>query len=71
VIGDDEAEDRVAEELEPLVRERAFGLGAPRTVRKGPKEQVGIVEGTRQSGGKLFNGEARPVRTGGVRWLDS
>jgi hypothetical protein len=40
-------------------------------VRKGPKEQVWIVEGTRQSGGKLFNGEARPVRTGGVRWLDS
>jgi hypothetical protein len=35
VVGDDEAEDRITEELESLVRVVTGVLGAPRPVREG------------------------------------
>ena len=44
MVGDDQAEDGVAEELESLVGLDAAVLGAPRTVAEGELEQVGVVE---------------------------
>jgi hypothetical protein len=41
VVGDDHAEDGVAEELEALVRGMARVLGAPRSVHEGRSEEVG------------------------------
>jgi hypothetical protein len=46
VVGDDDAEDRVAEELQPLVRRPPGVLGAPRAVDEGGTEERGIVDGT-------------------------
>ena len=42
VVGDDDAEHRVAEELEALVRRVAGVLGAPGAVHQGRREEVGI-----------------------------
>jgi hypothetical protein len=49
VVGDDEAEDGVAEELESLVGRRARRLRAPGSVRDRPGQQVAVVELTAQS----------------------
>jgi hypothetical protein len=53
VVGDDQAEHGVAQELEALVRGRALGLGAPGAVGQGPLQQLGVVEAP-----------AEPVRQG-------
>jgi hypothetical protein len=44
VGGDDQAEHRVAEELEPLVRLVTRVLRAPRPVRDGEREEVRVGE---------------------------
>jgi hypothetical protein len=44
VVGDDDAEHGVAQELEPFVRVVARVLGAPAAVAQGALEQGGIVE---------------------------
>jgi hypothetical protein len=46
VVGDDDAEHGVAEELEPLVRRPAGVLGAPRPVHQRRSQQRGVVDGT-------------------------
>ncbi len=43
-VGNDPPEDRIAEELEPLVAQRAWVLGAPRPVGHGAFEQRRIGE---------------------------
>ena len=43
-VGDDPAEDGVAEELEPLVADGAGVLGAPRAVGHRASEQARVVE---------------------------
>jgi hypothetical protein len=49
VIGHDDAEHGVAEELEPLVRLPPGVLGAPRTVDDGRREVLGVGDGLPQS----------------------
>jgi hypothetical protein len=49
VVGDDEAEDGIAQELEALVRLRARGLGTPGPVSDGPGKQLVVVEDVSQS----------------------
>jgi hypothetical protein len=44
VVGDDDAEDGVAQELEPLVRVVAGVLGAPAAVAQGALEEGGVTE---------------------------
>jgi len=44
MVGDDQAEDGVAQELEPLVRGRVLVLGAPRAVGQGGGEQTTVLE---------------------------
>ena len=44
VVGDDEPEHGVAEELEALVRQRVGMLGAVRAVRERPLDQLGVAE---------------------------
>jgi hypothetical protein len=45
VVGHDQSEYRVAEELEALVGRGASRLGAPGAVRESLFEQAGVVEG--------------------------
>src|SRR5262245_588742 len=44
VVGDDEPEDGVSEELEPLVRQRVGMLGAVRAMRQRPVDQHGVTK---------------------------
>jgi hypothetical protein len=52
VVGDDEAEHGVTEELQPLVGPGAVVLRAPRPVRDGAGEQVLVAEGATQALGE-------------------
>jgi hypothetical protein len=49
VGGDDQAEDAVAQELQPLVGQLARALGAPRPVAEGAREERAIGEGTTET----------------------
>src|SRR5262249_31179385 len=49
VVGDDDAEDRVAEELEALVRLVTTVLRAPRTVRQRSPQQRPVAEAVRDA----------------------
>src|SRR3954468_12960099 len=49
VVGDDHAEHRVTEELEPLVRRVLGMLGAPGAVREGLPEHAALAEGPSES----------------------
>jgi hypothetical protein len=53
MIGDDEAQHRVTEELEPLVRVVTGVLGAPRPVDERRGESVRAVEADAQTFGEL------------------
>jgi hypothetical protein len=56
VIGDDEAEHGVAEELEPLVRLDRLGLlRAPGSVRDGALEQLDVAKGPADPFGELVD----------------
>jgi hypothetical protein len=44
VVGDDDAEDGVAQELEPLVRLVSRVFGTPAAVAQGALEEGGVVE---------------------------
>jgi hypothetical protein len=56
VVGDDEAEHGVAEELEPLVGRRPRRLCAPGAVGEGAGEQVVVVEAAVQARGERLEG---------------
>jgi len=49
VGGDDQPEDAVTQELEPLVRQLAGALGAPGAVAERTRQQRGIGEGTTEA----------------------
>ena len=53
VVGDDQAQHRVAEELEPLVGVVAGVLGAPRPVDERRRQHVGAVEGDAEALGEF------------------
>lgn len=52
VFGDGQAEYGVTEELEPLVRQGARVLRAPRAVREGALEEARVAEGVSQTLGQ-------------------
>jgi hypothetical protein len=49
VVGDDDPEHRVAEELEPLVRDPPGVFGAPRAVDEGRAQDDRVVDGTSEA----------------------
>ena len=56
MVGDDQAEDGVAQELQPLVGLVTGELGAPRPVRQGAGEELDVDEGTSEPLAKGFRG---------------
>ena len=67
VVGDDDPEHGVAEELEPLVRHVLGVLGAARPVRERPSDQLGVAELEPENGVEPERGFASIASSDDVR----
>jgi hypothetical protein len=53
VVGDDQPQHRIAQELQPLVGLVAGVLGAPRAVHEGTRQHVSLIEADAEAAGQL------------------